>query len=123
MRAVNQALGRAAWLRSVQGAAAPTDEDAQAFVAERLAAPDLPPEQRQRLEHRQAQLGRFATLPPQQQDQLLHRRFERMDANRDGVVDAGELQAFGQAQRERAQAKRDAGGAGGNNDDFWPSPN
>jgi len=95
----------------------------QAFVAERLAARDLPPEQRQRLEHQQAQLGRFGSLPPEQQDRLLRRRFERMDVNRDGVVEPSELQAFRQAQRERAQTKRDTGGAGGNNDDFWPSPN
>jgi hypothetical protein len=98
-------------------------KSAQAFVAERLAAPDLPPEQRQRLEHRQAQLGRFGTLPPEQQDRLLHRRFERMDVSHDGVLDPSELQAFRQAQRDRAQTKRDAGGVGGNNDDFWPSPN
>jgi hypothetical protein len=96
---------------------------AQGMLAQRLAAPDLAPDQRQRLEHRQAQLGKFAALSPEQQDQLLRRRFERMDVNHDGVVDAAELQAFRQAERQRAQAKQDAGGAGGKTDDFWPSPN
>jgi hypothetical protein len=95
----------------------------QARMAQRLAAPDLPPDQRQRLEHQQAQLGKFAALPPEQQDQVMRRRFDRIDTNHDGVVDAAERQAFRQAERQRAQAKQDAGGAGGKTDDFWPSPN
>jgi hypothetical protein len=96
---------------------------AQARLAQRLAAPDLPADQRQRLEHQQAQLGKFAAMPPDQQDQILHRRFDRIDANHNGVIDPGELQAFRQAQRDRAQAKTDASGPGGKNDDVWPSPN
>ena len=96
-------------------------ERAQARVAQRLAAPDLPPDQHQRLEHQQSQLGRFASMPPDQQDQVLHRRFDRIDANHDGVIDPGELRAFRQQHRERAEAKRDASGPGGKTDDFWPS--
>jgi hypothetical protein len=92
----------------------------QAFFAQRLAAPDLPPDQRSRLERQQAQLGKFAALPPDQQSQLLRRRFDRIDANHDGVVDAGELQTFRQAQRDRGRA---APGPDGKNDDFWPSQN
>ena len=95
----------------------------QALLAQRLGAPDLAPDRRQRLQHQQAQLGKFAALPPDQQDQILHRRFDRMDANHDGVVDPGELQAFRQAQRERAQMKRDAAAPGSQSDDFWPTPN
>jgi hypothetical protein len=98
-------------------------QHAQAFVAQRLATPDLAPDRRQRLEHQQEQLGRFAALPAEQQNQLLRRRFDRMDANHDGVVDAGELQAFRQAQRARAQMKGDAAGASDKTDDFWPNPN
>jgi len=94
---------------------------AQARLAQRLAAPDLSPDQR--LAHQQAQLGKFAALPPDQQDQILHRRFDRIDANHDGFIDPGELRAFRQAQRVRAQVKQDASGPGGKNDDFWPSPN
>ncbi len=96
---------------------------AQGRLAQRLGAPDLSPDQRQRLEHQQAQLGRFAALPPDQQDQVLHRRFDRIDSNHDGAIDPGELQAFRQQQRERAVAKRDASGPGSKNDDFWPGPN
>jgi hypothetical protein len=96
---------------------------AQARVTQRLGAPDLPPDQRQRLEHQQAQLGKVAALPPDQQDAVLHRRFDRIDANHDGVIDPGELQAFRQAQRERAQAKKNASDPGGKSDGFWPSPN
>ena len=94
---------------------------AQARLTQRLAAPDLPADQRQRLELQQAQLGKFAALPADQQDQLLHRRFDRIDANHDGVIDPGEFQAFRQAQREHAQAKKDASSTGGKDDDFWPS--
>lgn len=96
---------------------------AQALVSQRLAAQDLPPDRRQRLEHQQSMLARFAGLSSDQQDQLLHRRFDRLDANHDGMVDGAELQALRQARRDRAQAKRDASGTGGKNDDFWPSQN
>ncbi len=96
---------------------------AQGRLVQRLGAPDLPPDQRQRLERQQAQLGRFSALPSDQQDQVLHRRFDRIDANHDGAIDPGELQAFRQQQGERAVAKRDASGSGSKNDDFWPSPN
>jgi hypothetical protein len=90
---------------------------AQARVAQRLADPNLPADQHQRLEHQQAQLAKFAAMPPDQQDQVLHR------CVRIGVIDAGELQAFRQQQRERAEAKKNASTApGGNsNDNFWPS--
>ena len=94
---------------------------AQARVAQRLGTPDLPPDRRQRLEHQQAQLGRLAALPPDQQDRVLRRRFDRIDANHNGVIDPGELKAFRQAQRERAQAKNSASSVGGKDDDFWPS--
>jgi hypothetical protein len=96
---------------------------AEARVAQRLAAPDLTPDQRQRLEQMQARLGNVAALPPDQQDALLHRRFDRIDANHDGVIDAGEFQTFRQQQRERAAAKKDASGSAGKTDDFWPAPN
>jgi hypothetical protein len=96
---------------------------AQARLTQRLGAPDLPADQRQRLEHQQSELANIAALPPDQQDQVLRRRFDRIDANHDGVIDASELQAFRQARRERAQTKQDASGAGAKNDDFWPSQN
>ncbi len=96
---------------------------AQARLAQRLSAPDLPPDQRQRLERRQAQLGKIAGLPPDRRDQLLRRRFDRIDANHDGAIDAGELQAFRQAHQERAQAKKASSGPDGKSGDFWPSQN
>lgn len=94
---------------------------AQVRLAQRLGAPDLPADQRQRLEHQQALLSKFAALPPDQQDQFLRRRFDRIDANHDGVIDPQERQAFRQAQREHTQAKKNASGPGGKDDDFWPS--
>jgi hypothetical protein len=95
----------------------------QARVAQRLAAPDLSTDQRQRLEHQQTQLAKFAALPPDQQDQVLRRRFDRIDANHDGVIAPEELQALRQARRDRAQARKAAAAPGGKNDDFWPAPN
>ena len=96
---------------------------APARVAQRLGAFDLTPDQRQHLEHQQAQLAKFGALPADQQDQVLRRRFDRIDANQDGVIDAREVQAFRQQRRYQAQAKKDAAGSGGKNDDFWPSQN
>jgi hypothetical protein len=94
---------------------------AQARLAQHLGSPDLPADQRQRLEHRQAQLANVAALPPEQQDAVLHRRFDRIDANHDGVIDRGERQAFRQQHRERARAKQDTSGPPAKSDEFWPS--
>jgi hypothetical protein len=98
-------------------------ERVQATLAERLAAQDLAPERRQRLERMKARLDKVAALPPDQRDALLRHRFERMDANRDGVVDAGEFQAFRQSRRQQLQMKQDANApANRPGDGFWPAP-
>ena len=98
-------------------------ERVQATLAEHLAAQDLAPERRQRLARAKARLDKIAALPPEQRDQLLRQRFDRMDANRDGVVDAGEIQAFRQSRRQRLEMKQDASApAGGPSDGFWPAP-
>jgi len=65
----------------------------RAAIDQRLAAPGLTDDQRQRLTRAKTQLDKFAGLPPERQDKLLQRRFARLDANRDGMVDPAELQA------------------------------
>jgi len=98
-------------------------ERVQATLAERLAAQDRAPERRQRLERVKARLDKVAALPPNQRDALLRQRFERMDANHDGVVDPGEFQAFRQSRRQLLQTKQDANApANRPGDGFWPHP-
>ncbi len=75
---------------------------ARAVVGQRLASPGITDDQRARLQRVQAQLDKFAGMPPERQDKLMHRRFARLDTNRDGMVDPGELQA-GQ-KRDRLQS-------------------
>jgi len=74
---------------------------ARAIVGQRLAAPGLTDDQRQRLQRAQAQLDRFAGMPPEQQDKVMRRRFGRLDTNHDGLVDPAELQAGRQHDRLR----------------------
>ena len=74
---------------------------ARAVVDQRLAAPGLTDDQRQRLLRAKGQLDKFTGMPPDRQDKLLRRRFARLDTNHDRMVDPGELQA-GQ-KRDRLQ--------------------
>lgn len=55
-------------------------------------------------------------ISAQEYDDAAKARFQRMDANQDGVIDAGELAAIQKRMEERRAARPDAGpgqGAGG----------
>ena len=74
---------------------------ARAAIDQRLAAPGITDNQRQRLQRIKSQLDRFASLSPEQQDKRLRRRFARLDTNHNGLVEPAEIQA-GQ-HRDRLQ--------------------
>jgi len=75
---------------------------AEAMVAQRLAQPNLTPEQRERLTKRKANLDRFAAAPPERKERILRRRFVRIDTDHDGIIDANELAAWRAAHQARA---------------------
>jgi len=64
-----------------------------------LGAPDLPAARKARLEETRAYYKWLAGLPEAERDKRFHERFDRIDANHDGVVDAGERAAWREQQR------------------------
>lgn len=80
-------------------------------LAVQLSAGDLPDRQRTRLEETRAYFDWLAGLPEAEQDRRFRERFDRIDANRDGKIDAAERAAWRDKQRafyNRSKASRDA---------------
>ncbi len=64
-----------------------------------LAAPDLSPARKARLEETRAYYKWLADMPEAERDKRFRERFERIDSNHDGVVDAAERTAWRERQR------------------------
>ena len=74
-------------------------ERRQTQLAAQLAAADLQPRQRARLEQVKAYYDWFAGLPAADRDHRFRARFDQIDANHDGAIDAGERDAWRDKQR------------------------
>jgi hypothetical protein len=74
-------------------------ERRQTQLAAQLAAADLQPRQRTRLEQTKAYYDWFAGLGDAERDRRFRERFEQMDSNHDGVVDPAERAAWHEKQR------------------------
>jgi hypothetical protein len=74
-----------------------------------LAAADLPKPRKARLEETRAYYKWLASLPEAERDKRFRERFDRIDGNHDGVIDAAERTAW----RERQRAYYGGGGRGG----------
>ena len=68
-------------------------------LAVRLSAADLNPQQKTRLEETRAYYEWLAALPETDRDRRFRERFDRIDANRDGKIDAEERAAWREKQR------------------------
>ena len=68
-------------------------------LAAELAAAQLPAWQKSRLEQTKSYFDWFAALPEGERDRRFHERFERIDANHDGQIDAAERSAWRDKQR------------------------
>jgi hypothetical protein len=79
------------WLRFI--------ERRQTQLAAQLAAADLQPRQRARLEQTKAYYDWFAGLGDGERDRRFRERFDQMDANHDGVVDPAERATWHEKQR------------------------
>src|SRR5437868_15533809 len=74
-------------------------ERRQTPLAAQLAAADLQPRQRARLEQVKAYYDWLAGLPAADRDHRFRARFDQIDANHDGAIDAGERAAWRDKQR------------------------
>src|SRR3954454_18984859 len=74
-----------------------------------LGAPDLSAVRKTRLEETRAYYKWLAGLPEAERDKRFRERFDRIDANHDGVIDTTERAAW----RERQRAYYGGGGRGG----------
>ncbi|MGE0259876.1 MAG: hypothetical protein AB7T18_14100 [Alphaproteobacteria bacterium] len=74
-----------------------------------LAAADLSPVRKARLEETRAYYKWLADMPEAERDKRFRERFEQIDANHDGVLDAAERTAW----RERQRAFYGGAGKGG----------
>lgn len=63
-------------------------------LAMQLASADLPARQKTRLEQTKAYYDWFAGLPDKDRDQRFRERFNRIDANHDGIIDHAERAAW-----------------------------
>ena len=87
----------------------------QAGLARQLASPGVSADEKARLERIKAYYDRLAALPAAERDRLFRVRFDQIDTNHDGKLDAAELAAWRTKQRqyyselaaERAAAQAD----------------
>jgi hypothetical protein len=75
-------------------------EERQTQLAARLAATaNLNAAQRGRIEQQKAYYDWFAGLSAEERDRRFRERFDQIDANHDGIIDAGERAAWHEKQR------------------------
>ena len=72
----------------------------QARLARQLASPTLPPAEKVSLESRKAYYDQLAAMPAEERDKLYRERFDAIDADRDGTLDAQERAAWREKQRQ-----------------------
>jgi hypothetical protein len=87
----------------------------QARLARQLASPGLTAFERASLESRKAYYDQLAAMPDAERDRLYRERFDQIDTNHDGTLDAQERAAWREKQREnyRQQAAARAQPGGG----------
>ena len=72
----------------------------QVRLAEQLAAPNLSAAEKAGLEQRKAYYDRLAAMPAGERDAIFRARFDQIDTNHDGTIDAQERAAWREKQRE-----------------------
>jgi hypothetical protein len=88
-------------------------EQHQTQIAAELAEKDLNAARRASLERQKAYYDYFAAMSPAERDRRFRDRFDQIDANHDGVIDAGERAAWHDKQRayyDRSNYRRDVAG-------------
>ena len=75
-------------------------EQRQTRLARQLATPGLSAPERASIERRKAYYDQIAAMPGEERDQLFRERFDQIDTNHDGKLDADERAAWREKQRE-----------------------
>jgi hypothetical protein len=73
----------------------------QARLERELAEPDLPSDERANLEARKAYYNQLSAMPAAERDRLFRARFNQIDTDHDGTLDAAERAAWRTKQRDR----------------------
>jgi hypothetical protein len=73
----------------------------QARLERELAETDLPPEEHANLAARKAYYDRLAAMPAVERDRLFRARFDQIDTDHDGTLDAAERAAWRAKQAQR----------------------
>jgi hypothetical protein len=84
-------------------------------LARQLSAPGLSAAEKASLEERKAYYDQLSAMPAEERDRLYRERFDAIDTDHDGTLDAQERAAWRDKQREnyRLQAAERAQPAGG----------
>jgi hypothetical protein len=72
----------------------------QARLARQLSDPGLSVAEKASVERRKAYYDRLAAMPAEERDQLYRARFDQIDSNHDGKLDAEERAVWREKQRE-----------------------
>jgi hypothetical protein len=72
----------------------------QARLARQLEVPGLSVAEKASIERRKAYYDQIAAMPEEARDQLFRERFDQIDSNHDGKLDADERAAWREKQRE-----------------------
>ena len=72
----------------------------QARLARQLADPGLSPTEKTSVEYRKAYYDQLAAMPAAERDGLYRERFDQIDTNHDGKLDAQERAAWREKQRQ-----------------------
>jgi len=72
----------------------------QVRLAEQLAAPNLSAADKADLDRRKAYYDRLAAMPAEERDAVFRARFDQIDTNHDGTIDAQERAAWREKQRD-----------------------
>jgi hypothetical protein len=72
----------------------------QARLARQLAVPGLSAAEKASLERRKAYYDQLAAMPAEERDRLYRERFDAIDTDHDGTLDAQERAAWREKQRE-----------------------
>ena len=72
----------------------------QERLTEQLAAANLPAAEKANLERRKTYYDRLAAMPAGERDAVFRARFDQIDTNHDGTIDAQERAAWRENQRE-----------------------
>jgi hypothetical protein len=87
-------------------------DQARQRLAQRLADPNLPADEKAKLQQRKAYLDWLAQMPVAERDRRFRERFDEIDSDHDGKIDPAERDAWRAKERAYYRKLRDERSAG-----------